>query len=631
MKKFVLFLLFGSATPSLLALDDHNPIGVTGAFEGITTTGCGYNVLNHNATRQIDDIVVPGAIGKYELKMTRYYNSRRGFGDGWTHEYGWSYDSGHQKYYYPNGTVWDRSCAGDWGLSSALGVSDWPTTWNGYPAFRLADGGTVVFGSAQWTSVATKIVDPYGQETNITLGANGLMSRVTEPGGRYLQFTYNGSFLLTQVDAYDGRGNRIDYVVYHYTAIRPAGGGTSGTPVNCLTSVDYSDGTHAYYAYQDDNVPDHPGPPCPCSIKAYPLLRTCRDVRYKGPMRHICYEYQDQGPHGAIIAERYSLNGSTNGPRVSRIDPPAPSPIVSNPNFVTTYTEYRGDGPSRTFTYTQLHLTRRDGDGQCPTWTYNPTSNPAPQQFLVSYTDFQGNSTILGYDTNWYISSVKDAGNNITSYLRGPPPNAYPGPKGIGQILKITHPGDGTHIDYTYQNENPDISGHYVATVSDERQNITAYTRNPTTHLVSRVDYKNAAGNVLAYETFSYNGFGQVLTHRLKNGANESFVYGGRGLLTDKYNPKFGSVPGGTDPHIHYDYYTGVDGIPGWIDRVKKMTLPANVSGHCGFRDLRIRSRAGRRWSHRSGRCRHRGARPGNEDDPCRYQIPAVRIRRLRA
>jgi hypothetical protein len=51
-------------SPLLAVVDDHNPIGVTGASEGVTTTAGAYNVLNHNATRQIDDIVVPGAIGK---------------------------------------------------------------------------------------------------------------------------------------------------------------------------------------------------------------------------------------------------------------------------------------------------------------------------------------------------------------------------------------------------------------------------------------------------------------------------------------------------------------------------------------------------------------------------------------
>ena len=92
---FAIALMFTTPLcPRLLALDDHNPVGVTGAFEGVITTGCAYNVLSHNATRQIDDIVVPGSIGKYPLKMTRYYNSRLisawgGLGPGWSHEYLW--------------------------------------------------------------------------------------------------------------------------------------------------------------------------------------------------------------------------------------------------------------------------------------------------------------------------------------------------------------------------------------------------------------------------------------------------------------------------------------------------------------------------------------------------------------
>ena len=126
MKKFLLILLFASSGPRFLAGDDHNPIGVTGAFEGVITTGCAYNVLSHNATRQIDDIVVPGAIGKYGLKMTRYYNSRSTFGygilgPGWTHEYLWT--SSNDRVKYPNGSVWDSHCTGDWGLGGPLGVS----------------------------------------------------------------------------------------------------------------------------------------------------------------------------------------------------------------------------------------------------------------------------------------------------------------------------------------------------------------------------------------------------------------------------------------------------------------------------------------------------------------------------
>ncbi len=55
----------------------EGPIGVTGIFNGNVATGCSYDPLTHSAHRAIDDIVVPGSIGKYPLKMTRYYNSRQ--------------------------------------------------------------------------------------------------------------------------------------------------------------------------------------------------------------------------------------------------------------------------------------------------------------------------------------------------------------------------------------------------------------------------------------------------------------------------------------------------------------------------------------------------------------------------
>ena len=574
---FAIALMFAVPyCPQLFALDDHNPVGVTGAFEGMSTTGCAYNVLNHSATRQIDDIVVPGAIGKYGLKMTRYYNSRSGFGDGWSYGLSWATSTYDDKIYYPNGTVVDSSCANEWGVGP-LGVSD---GWETHPSYgngtyRLADGGTIVFQNHRSTS----IIDPYGLTRTLTYNPNsGILIRITEPGGRYLQFTYNGSFLLSQVDAYDGRGNRIDYVVYHYTAIRPDGGGTIGTPVNCLTSVDYSDGTHAYYAYQDDNVPNHPNHPCPCSIKAFPLLRTCEDVRYNGAMRHICYEYQAQGPHGAIIAERYSLNGSTNGPRVSRIDPPAPSPIVTDPDLETTYTETRGDGNiTRRFNYTSLHIHRSDGE-ICPSWSAN--LDPAPQQFLLNYTDFQGRTTYLGYDPNWYVNSVRDANNHTTMYARGSPP-----PNGIGEILSITHPApDYSSIQYEYQDHR------YLTSITDERGNKTVHTRD-SNHRITRTDHKDAQGSIVAYEEFSYahNNFGLISTHHLPsatnwNGPYEHFQYDSRGLLIAKTNPTTiadWQTAINTAPKTTYTYWAAADGqiyYP-WIDRVKTVTLPANVSG----------------------------------------------------
>src|ERR1044072_3744499 len=81
----------------------EGPVGVTGIFNGNVTTGCSYDPLTHSARREVTDIVVPGSLGKYTLKMTRYYNSRSqyygfnppdfnraiGLIPGWSHEYSW--------------------------------------------------------------------------------------------------------------------------------------------------------------------------------------------------------------------------------------------------------------------------------------------------------------------------------------------------------------------------------------------------------------------------------------------------------------------------------------------------------------------------------------------------------------
>ena len=217
-----------SLTPRLhgqAQVDDHNPVGVTGIFEGAITTGCAYNLLSHSATRAINDIVVPGSIGKYPLKVTRYYTSRRfganGLGPGWSFEYSWSFNG--SKLTYPNGNVIDSLCQAPVGVSDRWESCDAVT---GVCGFRLADGGTVVFDD---NGSATQIIDPYRQTTILTY-TNGLLSRVTEPGGRYLQFTYGESQLyqmgqlLTRVEAH-GLGNATvtDWVNYTYAA-KPTGG-----------------------------------------------------------------------------------------------------------------------------------------------------------------------------------------------------------------------------------------------------------------------------------------------------------------------------------------------------------------------------------------------------------------------
>jgi hypothetical protein len=159
----------------------QSPVGVTGIFNGNISTAGSYDPLTHNAHRQVDDIPpIPGSIGQYPLKMTRYYNSRKeglsALGPGWSSEYGWGLSAKGDKLGYPDGSVHDTSC------SEVVGVSDrWETAPDGARWWRRADGGAVIFDT---TGAVKAIVDPYGQKTTIEYGTN--WEKVTEPGGEIL-------------------------------------------------------------------------------------------------------------------------------------------------------------------------------------------------------------------------------------------------------------------------------------------------------------------------------------------------------------------------------------------------------------------------------------------------------------
>src|SRR5258708_10516449 len=85
---------------------------------------------------------------------------------------------------------------------------------------------------------------------------------------------------------------------------------------------------------------------------------------------------------------------------------------------------------------------------------------------------------------------------------------------------------------------------------------------------------------------FSYNSFGQIVTHEMTSGGTESFVYDNRGLKMS-YTDANGSAPSSPpfqtapptppDPNhtTTYSYYTSGP----WADRLKTVTHPANASG----------------------------------------------------
>lgn len=549
-------------------LGNNNPNGPAGDYNGSITTAGSYDPYTGNAKRVIDDIVVPGSVGAYPLKWSRYLNTRGSvghFGQGasWRHSYGWGlaifwpppppriepqpegfidYPDGRTTEIYHNGEFYDAVTPG---LDQ---VHDRVQNMGGDTYdLLLGDGGKVRFGQVTGAGrVPLAIVDPYGLTTTLTY-SSGRLDKITEPGGRYLKIYYDPFpwydvysqqtyyyYLITRVQAYDRVGGSvIEEVNYSYTRVHVQG----NVPPDYyeLTRVDYGDGTQATYTYQPSNGG--------VGINAvwFELVSTCDDVRYNGPMRQIKYEYvragQDAGgpTHGRIKAEKNKVTDEI----ISEVIYPEEGQPPDTEAFFRR-TERRGDGQMRDFQY-----------GRGPQYGNGPE--------LARYTDFKGNSTNISFSYpggGAVRKSVRDARDNTTHVDRA----------GIGLISKITYP-TGAYVENTYSNT------YYLASRRNERGHVTQYLRNVNNRVI-QINYPDGA-----YETFTYNNFGQVLTHHLKNGKYQHFQYDGRGLLTAKWNPTVNPTPVGGDPQTTYTYYTAADNKPGWIDRVKTETLPANASG----------------------------------------------------
>lgn len=524
----LLFCLVMGAATALYGQGMDNPTGPAGMFNGNVTTGCSYDPYTGNAMRSVTDIAISGAVGSYPLALTRTFNSR--LGGAWVNNYTWSIAPGSRH-------TGDRSYPAEYAIEFPDGrritfqyqapnlISPGPPG-TGERMLRLdlntmlcylllSDGGKIEFKATQiddgvdpdpdlnpkgyryyhYTYQVQAIIDPYGLRTAYSYGNQ--TTRITEPAGRWLQlnYTYIGAMeVLDHVSASDGRT-----VQYHYAqGALPPGVQT----YTYLTGVTYygdpAIGTAAY-TYQGSNV-DYNGPP---------LLKTCYDPMYAGPMVKLSYEYVTGGYNvgGQILREK---NG--DGTVVS----------TAGQAGVAGRTETRGDGPSRSFTYTS--------DGA----------------FLTNWTDFKGKPMSQTRDTKGYVNSFTDANGFTTNMIREVV---------TGRITTLTHPPDANGIRYSinYGYKDP-ANPYFLDHVTDELGHTTTYTRDGLNR-ITRISYPDTS-----YETFTYNGFNEVLTHRMKNGGTESFTYDARGTKTASRDPYHASG----NPNFWYLY----DGL----DRLWKVT-----------------------------------------------------------
>lgn len=523
------------------SIGSDNPTGTSGAFGPRISTGCEYDPFTANATRRVTDISIAGAVGTIPLALTRYYNSR-GYSDhrfgvagNWSHNYAWSIGDSAEStnsnlpssytVNFPDGRVEAFSySASDIYYRTSLGLRERFINFTGNPLLGdlvLGDGSKVEFkATLNWyidgdtgiryyyyTFTAQALIDPYGLRTAFTYNGDGTLQKVTEPAGRYLQFYYTTVGGLTVVDHVTGSDGRTVQYYYIQSAFSP---GT--TSYVCLDHVIYFGDSQwtATYRYQAPNG---------LNANGIPLLWKADDPMYEGPMRRIAYTYQTtNNPDGslAVVGQIQSENyydGTNVGAAVST--------LTVNSNIRT---ETRG-GKTRTFTYTGYNLTSStDFYAVSASQTYDSYG------FVNSITDRDGHTT--NFTNNWVNGALW-----TTTFPATADVTPSPAPRGVvSQTYGNASCADTNNRD----NWNP----YYVCTATDEAGHVTQYTRD-TNKRVTRIDYADTG-----YETFSYNSFGEVLSHRMKTGGTETFTYDASGSKMTYRDPYHASG----NPSAWYDY-----------------------------------------------------------------------------
>jgi YD repeat-containing protein len=417
----------------------------------------------------------------------------------------------------------------------------------GYCYLILPDGGKVKFQAEQRTSNgryyyhywATAIIDPYGLQTTLTYDTIQnywrRLTTVTEPAGRYLQFTYTGPNNLTVSQVTEFIGGVARRNVSYYYAQNWAG-------YLYLDHVVYYNDPNlvAHYQWRGANV----------QTTAIDLLLTADDPMYPGPMKRIAYTYAYDhvagtcawAVFGQIWREQYwdGVRGHEgNGPIVTELSV-CTNGSTNGPNYRM---ETRGDGHTRGFTYST--------DG-----------------YLTSCTDFMNHTAWQGYDAKKYINSVTDARgqsagdpSHTTNYVNDPITG------NVTQIQFPLTPGDTPDqgntrptVNYIYTNN------YYLASSQDEAHHTpTAITRDPVSNRVTEIDYPDGG-----YETFAYdaNHFYQLSSHRITTGGTETFAYDGyhrKQYYSDPYHNN------GNNPSIQY-FYDGLDRVSGIHDALNHPT-----------------------------------------------------------
>ncbi|QMU30142.1 RHS repeat protein [Adhaeribacter radiodurans] len=548
-----------------------------------------------NVHRVMKDLEAWGSVGEIPLTWMRNYNSRGGIGRGgfsmW--RYSFQYDmymdkpneNGQAQVYihYPEGGrnlfVKDKN-ADVWHPANGVDKQLFQKGDDFY--LREANGQRYHF--RQFTTASKidyyrllDIKDSQGNLYQLHYNKDRLLSRVTEPAGRYLQITYstiNNKQVITQVTTNEGRSVRYNYDVYN--------DGVSSW--ERLVSVDYSNGEKAVYSYKQSEQ------------FGVPLLEHAVDTRYQGPASNMIYVYNDSIAAGYIREER---NGKTGEIMASLLVEDGKRQVCFPNGKVNTYEiaalgkvqEFRdGLGRRTRYTYdeggTGFIKTIEDALGRVTTYNKR-TIYGSPLE--ITYPD--GSKEKWTRDEWDLVLTHTDELDRVTNYTRD----------FHHRVTRIDYP-DGANERFTYNNfgqvlthirknrgiekNEYDSKGQRIS-FTDALGNITRYTYNSAGLVASITD---ARGNTSQQEWDNDRGLQTKITY--PDGSSRSFAYdsfGSRTSATDELGhtwktvfDEFKRLQSSTDPlgrtiKIYYDLPGGICGCTHTDNKPTQRVLPSGL------------------------------------------------------
>jgi len=457
-------------------------------------------------------------------------------------------------------------------------------SWNGTGwDLKLKDGTVYVFPEFQ---PLQSIRDRYGNKITITR-SNGVISQITSPNGRWVQFTYDASNRISQVK--DNIGRTVGYV---YDASGRLWKVTD--PKNGVTE----------YTYDTSN-----------------RMRTIKDAR------QIVYLTNDYDANGRVFKQTqadtstfqfaYTLDA---GGKVTQTDVTEPRGKVrrltfNSSGYTLTDTSAFGLPEQQTITYVRDPATNKissliDGVGRKTTYGYDSLGNVTSITRLAdtagastvqmaydstfsqvtSITDPLNHTTSFGYDTRGSLTSITDPLNHQTTVAYNPSGQPisvtdalqhslqffYAGSDLVevrdalgrsvtrfvdaaGRVSRVTDArGQGTRYEYDAFNKmtkiidplggetvlNYDPNGNLIS-VTDANNHVTSYVYDNMDRVQSRTD---PIQGTMSTESYQYDLAGNVDTITSRKGQVTKYQYDGLNRVTFE---GFGAV--GTPPNVTYD------------------------------------------------------------------------------